>query len=1099
MPLNTTRNEPRKGSLPIVLSSLLLLQQAVPFAALGQTIAVAPKTGSPVSVGAPIRSAGGSLSNGLSQPSASSLSNISFSPSGIGLAAPAIQARQEGIALPAAAVPAVSVSAVARPEVEKAPASSSERLTGISQDIRPDINALSQADLPSDQASEIGERVMARALGQEGWELPSLSAEPVSGDETSGRAAPVGLQAILPQVNDQWWRDASSNHAAVTVPIYSLRRENDDPGIGKYTDFGAYYRDVLAGQGAGVVHLLPHFAVLDESPYAPVSLYALNEDYIDWAQVQEVKERPDLMSKLVAKDLADRQAVNYASLRAREGEVARQAYLDFAAEHLANGTARAKDFIGFVGRHSARLQDYAEYMALAAIIAKPSLQWTIADEKAARKDVRFGELVQTRLYSQWHAFTQFKGAMDTVHAAGGRVIFDIPMFRGKNSVDAWKHGRYFTDIMTRNPGVKNQWVNEDWKDLALWNWTNLKAEGYRPILEPFSFWLGEGFDGGRVDALHFAYNFGNGQLSSGDEPGDDYVSALARVFHKAGAFPLAEAFEGKAENALRYGFVTVYGDWKKLSTHDDPRGDKFMERFLGLSRLPTSGRAGRFIGYTLGDEWGDPVPVKRSANGKSYWNYRVPLASDPDFKDRFRGDSRPQLGGYMAALKGDVWKAVSAVWKAFKAAGDTFVKHFNDTVQIWAASMDWFLEEWGRDTFISHPGLLVAAGRYDEAKENMRNFAKYEHKGLIPNKIWDASRWSQAKPDGVDYNTVDGSLWFIQAVKKYVETTGDWDFAREMLPVLRRVVKFYGEGTGYDRYGRFNRITMDSDGLIVSPAQATWMDADPEGRDKPVTPRNGKAVEINALWYADQRFLAEVERRIGDKAKAKLLDSQADLAKKSFNDKFWFVTDDNKTAWGGTGGALRDVVEGDPHSMAIRPNMLFAVSHGGDLLSPERRQAVVTAATKDLLTPYGMRTLSPRDSHYHATYETWKPPLEKDLAYHQGTVWPWLIGAYADSLARVRREQGWDEARVRDEIRGLMTPLVEFLVSQPEGSLPEVFDGGRPYDELQRISLADPAGVGPVIARLFRYQNRGGTRSQAWSVAETMRVLYEYGLVSRPD
>ncbi|MBI5624247.1 MAG: 4-alpha-glucanotransferase [Elusimicrobia bacterium] len=1096
MPWNAHQKGPRKGLVALFLSSLLLVQQGASLSALGQTVTAAPKTGSRVTVVAPIQPAGGHSSNGLWAPTGSALSNISLAAPGAPLSAPAIEIAAEGIALPAvAAAPAVPISAAVQPQAEKGPASSAERLTAISADIQPDIASLSRKDLPSDQASVVGEQVMAKALGQQGRELPVLSADVASpADASASQAASLERRGA-----DSWWKDAGANHAAVTVPIYSLRRENNDPGIGKYTDLGTYYRDTLAGQGADVVHLLPHFAVLDESPYAPVSLFALNEDYIDWAEVREVKERPDLMARLVVTDLADQQAVNYKSLRAREGDVAQQAYLKFAAEHLAAGTARGAEFRAFVKQHAGELQDYAEYMALAQLINKPSLQWTKKDEEAGRKDPAFSTLVQTRLYSQWNAFSQFRRAMDTVHAAGGKVIFDIPMFRGKNSVDAWKHGRYFTDLMTRNPGVKNQWVHEDWTDLALWNWTNLKAEGYRPILEPFSYWLDEGFDGGRVDALHFAYHFGNGQLASGDEPGDDYVSALAGVFKSRKAFPLAEAFEGKAENALRFGFVTVYGDWKKLSSHDDPRSDKFMEKFLGLSRQPTSGRAARFVGYTLGDEWNDPVPVKRSANGRSYWNYRIPLSSDPDFTARFRGDARPQLGGYMAAQAGNVWEGVSAVWKAFKAAADTFVKHFSGTVQIWAASMDWFLEEWGRDTFISHPGLLVAAGRYDEAKENMRNFAKYEHQGLIPNKIWDASRWSPQKPDGVDYNTVDGSLWFIQAVKKYVDTTGDWVFAKEMLPVLRRVVKHYAEGTGYSRYGRFNRVYMDADGLIVSPGQATWMDADPEGRDQPVTPRHGKAVEINALWYAGLRFLARVETRVGDKAAVRELDDRAELAKKSFNDKFWFVNEDNKKAWGETGGALADVIEGDPHSLAIRPNMLFAVSHGEDLLTPERRRAVVLAATKDLLTPYGMRTLSYRDSNYHALYETWKPPLEKDQAYHQGTVWPWLMGAYADALARVRKEQGWDETRIREELRGLMTPLVEFLVSHPEGSLPEVFDGGQAQEALQRFSLADPLGLGDVIAKLVRSQNRGGTRSQAWSVAETMRVLWERGLAPKPD
>jgi len=972
------------------------------------------------------------------------------------------------------------------------------RLAKVSDSLQPDLKSLADQDVQGDQAQNLGGRVMDKVLGRKTQDLPAL-ADPADVSDTAYSGAKVrsALANAAQSRDGSWWKDPAAQHIAVSVPLYALRRSEGDPGIGKFTDFGAYYRDVLAKQGVDTIHLLPHFATLGESPYAPVSLYALNESNVDWAAVAEVKNDPALQAKLAA-DPSDREAVNYGALWTREEAVAQEAYQNFQRDHIARGTPRLKEYLAFLKENSSWLNDYAEFMALSRIIGKPSLEWSKDDEAGARHDRRFILLKNTHFYAQWNAFQQFGAAMDTIHQAGGHVLFDIPMFRAKNSVDSWKHPEYFKDLKTRNPGIENQWVHENWLDLALWDWTKLKGEGYRPMLDPFRHWLNLGFDGARVDALHFAYNFGGGQLASGDEPGDDYVSALGAVIKEKNAFPLAEAFEGKADNAQRFGFVTVYGDWKKLSSHDDPRSEGFMSRLLDLSRQGSSGRNGRFIGYTLGDEWNDPVPVKVVKNSNSYWRYRIPVPSDPDYKSRVRGDSRGQMGGWKSMQEGNIWKAAGPLWSAFKAAGDTFVKHFNDSVQIWAASLDWFQEEWGRDTFISLPGLLLSTGRAAEAKQNMRNFAKYEHDGLIPNRIWDASRWSSAKPDGVEYNTVDGSMWFVQAVKKYAQTTKDTAFVQEMLPVLRRIMDRYASGTGYNRYGRFNRIYMDADGLIVSPAQATWMDADPEGRDKPVTPRNGKAVEINALWYANLRFLAGLERQAGREAAARDLDSRADLVKKSFNDKFWFVNDDNKKAWGGSGGALADVIEGDPHSQAIRPNMLFAVSHGEDLLSPERQAAVVQAATRDLLTPYGMRTLSYRDSHYNATYDTSKPPIEKDQAYHQGTVWPWLLGSYVDALARVRRAQGWDEGRIQQEVQGVMTPLTEFLVSQPEGSLPEVFDGGQPQDALRRFSLADPLGLRDVIVKVLRSQNRGGTRSQAWSVAEAIRVLVEYGLLGQP-
>ena len=1067
----------------LLIAALLLSQQTLPLLAAQikvQAVVPAANTGSVGAVGTNLGSA-------------ASLNSASLAPAGgLGFSAPGLAAVPSVI--PQAAVPGpvafpVATTLSAAPAAAKAP--TPQRLSAVSASLAPELKSISSPDTAPAAASAAGEAVMAKVLGGAAPDLPAL-AEPASVSDTSYTSAKV--RAALRKgahgpVSDRtsagsWWEDPSSQHIAVSVPMYSLRREQNDPGIGKFTDFAAYYRDVLAAQGVDTVHLLPHFATLGESPYAPVSLYALNEGNIDWAAVDEVKDDPALLARLVAGP-AERQAVDYAKLWAREAEVAQAAYQKFQKEHVARRTSRSKGYIAFLKENAYWLEDYAEFMAFSRILGKPALEWTKADESKARHDPRFLPLKNTRYYAQFNAFAQFRGAMDVVRAAGGHVLFDIPMFRAKNSVDAWKHPEYFKDLKTRNPGIVNQYINENWLDLALWNWTELKGQGYRPMLDPFRHWLGLGFDGARVDALHFAYNFGNGQIASGDEPGDDYVSALGKVIQERGALPLAEAFEGKAENAHRFGFITVYGDWKKLSSHDDPRGAGFMYRLMDLMR-----QGGRFVGYTLGDEWNDTVPVKVVKDGNSYWRYRVPLPSDPDYKKRAGDDARAQMGVMKAMKQGDVWQAASALWETLKKAGDSFIKHFNGSVQIWAASLDWFQEEWGRDTFISLPGLLLSTGRFAEAQSNMRSFARHEKDGLIPNRIPEAGR-------PAEYNTVDGSLWFVQAVKSYVEATTDTAFVDEMLPVMRRILSRYASGTGYHRYGRFNRIHMDSDGLIMSPAQATWMDADPEGRDKPVTPRNGKAVEINALWYANLRFLARQERRLGNETDARALDSRADLVKKSFNDKFWFVSEDNKKAWGGSGGVLADVIAGDPHGYAVRPNMLVAVSRGEDLLSPERQAAVVLAATRDLLTPYGLRTLSYRDSNYHAVYDTSKPPLEKDQAYHQGTVWPWLIGPYVDALVRVRRAQGWDEGRIRAEVAAVMTPLVEHMVGHPEGSIPEVFDGGAPADALLKFSLADPLGLRDVILKVMRRQKRGGTRSQAWSVAEAIRVLVEYGILGR--
>jgi len=393
------------------------------------------------------------------------------------------------------------------------------------------------------------------------------------------------------------------------------------------------------------------------------------------------------------------------------------------------------------------------------------------------------------------------------------------------------------------------------------------------------------------------------------------------------------------------------------------------------------------------------------------------------------------------------------VLETFLHAADAFVKHVGGTVQLWAANRDWFLEEWGRDTFISFPGILLATRRFGEAREIVGNFATYEKNGLIPNRI---------QKNKIEYNSVDASMWFIQATKSYWQYTGDLNFVREMLPVLRRIIDAYKNGTNYERFGSEQMIKMDeNDALISSPPQATWMDADPSGTGKTiVTPRNGKAVEINALWYDNIRFLAKLERHEKNSLKAKDYDSLADDIKKSFNSKFWNWSEN----------ALLDVIEGDSHGGAIRPNMVLAVSHGGDLLSENRQIGIVESARKDLLTPGGLRTLSPKDSQYRGIYDTYLPMNEKDLAYHQGTAWPWLIGPYCDALANIRLCQGENAASIRHEIAWTIGPLARFCVESPYRSLPEVFSGDPPYEP-------------------------GGTTSQAWSVAEVLRILEKHKIM----
>ena len=369
------------------------------------------------------------------------------------------------------------------------------------------------------------------------------------------------------------------------------------------------------------------------------------------------------------------------------------------------------------------------------------------------------------------------------------------------------------------------------------------------------------------------------------------------------------------------------------------------------------------------------------------------------------------------------------ILETFKTAANAFVKRVNGNIQIWAASRDWFMEEWGRDTFVSLPGLLLVHGKYKEAKLVFKRFAKLQNNGLIPNII----------AERVEYNSADASLWFIQALKSYLKYTKDLEFVKDMLPVMRRIVGAYKNRVSYVRCSEKQTIFMDSDGLIVNPKQGTWMDADCFGKAEPITPRDGKAVEINALWYDSLRFMSKLDNEYG---------FLADSVKKSFVKKFW-----SKSNY------LYDVIDGDPHGRALRPNMIFAVRT--DLLSKARQKQIVKKVEEKLLTPGGLRTLSPNNPNYHGTYDTYLPIEQKDLAYHQGSAWPWLIGGYCDVLAKIGREK---------DIKKVITPLVRFCLESKYKSLPELFSGDPPYEP-------------------------GGTTSQAWSVAEVLRILVEYSLV----
>ena len=358
-----------------------------------------------------------------------------------------------------------------------------------------------------------------------------------------------------------------------------------------------------------------------------------------------------------------------------------------------------------------------------------------------------------------------------------------------------------------------------------------------------------------------------------------------------------------------------------------------------------------------------------------------------------------------------------------------------DEARTVIAGYHWFTD-WGRDTMISLPGLALATGREAEAGYILRTFARYIRDGLIPNLFPDGQK------EGL-YHTADATLWYFQALRRYLGATGDRETLRQLLPTLLDVVRRHQEGT------RFGIGVDPADGLLRQGAegyQLTWMDAKVE--DWVVTPRRGKAVEINALWYNALRLLAGWLGEEADGAAARPLAELADQVQASFNQRFWYIE----------GGHLYDVVDGprgnDP---ACRPNQLLAVSLLHPVLHQRHWASVVEICRQRLLTPVGLRSLAPDHPDYQPRYDG--DLRARDAAYHQGTVWAWLIGPFIDAWLKVHPR---DRRAARHFLDGLLDHLNEACL----GSISEIFDAEPPYTPR-------------------------GCIAQAWSVAETLRCWVE--------
>ncbi|HKT33902.1 MAG TPA: amylo-alpha-1,6-glucosidase [Nitrospira sp.] len=352
-----------------------------------------------------------------------------------------------------------------------------------------------------------------------------------------------------------------------------------------------------------------------------------------------------------------------------------------------------------------------------------------------------------------------------------------------------------------------------------------------------------------------------------------------------------------------------------------------------------------------------------------------------------------------------------------------------DEARTIIAGYHWF-GDWGRDTMISLEGLTLCTGRRGETRSILRTFARYIEDGLLPNLFPEGSRQAL-------YHTADATLWYFHALDRYLAVTEDLETLMQLYPVLKEVVGRHREGT------RFNIGVDPKDGLVYAGAPGyalTWMDAKVD--DWVVTPRRGKPVEIQALWYNALRLMGEWAIQLGEEPTSWL--EMAEQAEASFDRRYWFAE----------GGYLYDVVDGETgDDSSLRPNQIFSLSLRFPILRAERWRPVVDVVTGKLLTPFGLRTLTPDHPDYKANYAG--DLRARDAAYHQGTVWPWLIGHYIDARLRVYPD--------KQEACGLLRAFADHLQDAGIGTISEIFDAEPPY------------------------QPRGCI-AQAWSVAEVLRA-----------
>jgi predicted glycogen debranching enzyme len=395
-------------------------------------------------------------------------------------------------------------------------------------------------------------------------------------------------------------------------------------------------------------------------------------------------------------------------------------------------------------------------------------------------------------------------------------------------------------------------------------------------------------------------------------------------------------------------------------------------------------------------------------------------------RERARREQQTQSAPEEDPLAGALWRAVEAY---LSERGDQ---------QTVVAGYPWFTD-WGRDAFISLPGLCLVTGRFDLAWQVIAAFSAHVSEGMVPNRFPDAG-------EQPEYNSIDAALWFIYAVDRYLTASQDETRVHERAwPAVKQILEWYRRGT---RYG----IKMDEDGLLMGGmpgAPLTWMDV--KIGDRVITPRNGKPIEIQALWIKALAVGEELGRQFNDAVFADRCRADREQAVASFQKRFWYEG----------GGYLYDVIDGpEGNDASLRPNLLYAISLVDGLVPLDRTRRILRLVEAQLLTPVGLRTLSPNDSRYCPRYTG--GVRERDEAYHQGTVWPFLLGPFVTAWIKAFGKSAATKAKAREFLTGLEGHLHEACL----GQVSEIFDAEAPHKPR-------------------------GCFAQAWSIAEPLRALIE--------